>query len=73
MKKKLIALLAGALLTTAMAGNALAAFADFDLIRVVYQRSGGTVEVGTWTGKLSDALKARTGGRGVVPPRPVRR
>jgi len=58
MKKKLIALLAGALLTTAMAGNALAAFADFDLIRVVYQRSGGTVEVGTELGSVSTLLAA---------------
>jgi len=58
MKKKMIALLAGALLTTAMAGNALAAFTDFDLIRVVYQRSTGTVEVATELGDINTLLAA---------------
>jgi hypothetical protein len=56
MKKKMIALLAGALLTVALAGNAMAAFENFDLIRIAYQTAGGTAEVATDLGSLSSIL-----------------
>lgn len=57
MKKKLIALFAGALMTVAMAGNALAYFgdvtgSDYVLTRVVYD-ANGTVEVGTDLGNVN--------------------
>lgn len=53
MKKKLIALLAGALMTVAMAGNALAYFeSEYTLVRVVYD-SAGTLEVATDLGTVS--------------------
>ncbi len=54
MKKKMIALLAGALLTMA-ASNAMAAFAVGDLYRVVYNRAG-SVEVATDLGSISSLL-----------------
>ena len=56
MKKKMIALLAGALMSVAMSGSAFAFFGTVsgdtnDLIRVVYD-STGTVEVATDLGAL---------------------
>ncbi len=55
MKKKMIALLASALMTLS-ASSAFAAFADLELIRVVYQRSGGTVEAATDLGNVNTLL-----------------
>jgi hypothetical protein len=55
MKKKIIVLLAGALMALS-ASSAFANFTDGDLIRVVYQRSTGTVEVATDLGSLSTLL-----------------
>jgi hypothetical protein len=55
MFKKLATILAAAMLTMA-AGNAFASFSDGDLIRVVYERTGGTVEVATDLGSLSTIL-----------------
>jgi hypothetical protein len=55
MKKKMIALLAGLMLTLS-AGSAFASFGDLDLIRVVYQRDGGTVEVATELGNVASLL-----------------
>lgn len=52
MKKKMIALLAGALMTSALAGNAFAAFGDLHLYRVVYN-SSNKVELGTDLGTFS--------------------
>ncbi len=57
MKKKMIALLAGAMMFAAMSGNAFAYFGtgnsnNFDLVRVVYD-STGTVEVGTDLGNIN--------------------
>jgi hypothetical protein len=62
MKKKLIALLAGALLTVAMAGNALAYFgdvtgSDYVLTRVVYD-ANGTKEVATDLGTVNSLTGA---------------
>jgi hypothetical protein len=62
MKKKLIALFAGALLTLAMAGNALAYFnSEYTLVRVVYD-SAGTVEVATDLGTVSGSTVTLTNG-----------
>ena len=55
MKKKIIALLAGAMLTLCAAGNALANFDNGDLIRVVYNHAG-TVEVATDLGSISSLM-----------------
>jgi len=55
MKKKMIALLAGALLTSALAGNAMAAFGDLELTRVVYDANS---EVATDLGSVT-ALTAQ--------------
>ncbi|TWJ16692.1 VPLPA-CTERM sorting domain-containing protein [Geobacter argillaceus] len=55
MKKKMIALLAGALMTLA-ASNAMAAFGNAELVRVVYNHLG-TVEVATDLGNI-DAIIA---------------
>ncbi|MCM2356599.1 MAG: PEP-CTERM sorting domain-containing protein [Geobacteraceae bacterium] len=63
MKKKLIALLAGALLTVAMAGNALAYFEQGHIIRVVYNQSTMT-EVATDLGAASTVLAGGTFGGG---------
>lgn len=63
MKKKMIALLAGALMTLG-ASNAMAYFADGDLIRVVYD-SAGTFEQATDLGSitaLSSASNLTIGG-----------
>jgi hypothetical protein len=60
MKKKLVALLAGALLTSAMAGNALAYFTGDDLIRVVYSATTG-VEVATDLGSIATLLTSAPG------------
>lgn len=59
MKKKMIALLAGALLTLGMAGNAMAYFTSSsdDLFRVVYNSSTG-VEVATDLGSIATLLAA---------------
>lgn len=51
MKKKLIALMAGALLTTAFAGNAMAYFTDMSLVRVVYNLNTN-VEIDTDLGTI---------------------
>ena len=61
MKKKMIALLAGALMTAAMAGNAMAYFENDHLIRVVYDKSINT-EVATDLGKVQDILAAASKG-----------
>jgi hypothetical protein len=61
MKKKMTALLAGALMTVAMAGNALAYFEQDHLIRVVYDKSINT-EVATDLGKVQDILAAAKNG-----------
>jgi hypothetical protein len=55
MKKKMIALLAGALMMIS-ASSAFAAFSDLELIRVVYQRTGGTVEAATDLGNVNTLL-----------------
>ena len=59
MKKKMIALLAAALLTVAFAGNAMAAFENYDLVRIAYQTAGGTAEVATDLGSIA-SLQAGT-------------
>jgi hypothetical protein len=56
-KKKLAVLLAAAMLTLGAAANAMAYFADGDLIRVAYVR-GGTTEVATDMGSISSLLAA---------------
>lgn len=61
MKKKMIALLAGALMTVAMAGNALAYFEQDHLIRVVYDKAAMT-EVATDLGKVQDIIAAAKNG-----------
>jgi len=62
MKKKLIALLAGALMTVAMAGNALAYFeSEYTLIRVVYD-AAGTIEVATDLGTVNGSTVNLTNG-----------
>lgn len=55
MKKKMIALLAGALMAMS-ASSAFAAFADLDLVRVYYERTTGTVEVATDLGNVNTLL-----------------
>lgn len=60
MKKKLIALLAGALMTVAMAGNAFAAFEELHLIRFVY---GASNEVATDLGSVTSLVA--NGGTGL--------
>ena len=45
-----------ALLALGMAGSAFAAFQDLELIRVVYQRSGGTIEAATDLGNVNTLL-----------------
>jgi len=54
MKKKMIALLAGALMTLS-ASSAFAAFSDLSLVRVVYQGSTA-LEVATDLGNINDLL-----------------
>lgn len=61
MKRKMIALLAGAMMTVAMAGNALAYFEQDHLIRVVYDKSINT-EVATDLGKVQDIIAAAKSG-----------
>jgi hypothetical protein len=56
MKKKMIVILAGALLAIGMTGNAFASFTNDDLIRVVYQTAGGTAETATDLGSISSLL-----------------
>jgi len=53
MKKKIVTLLAGALLTTALAGNAMAAFESLELTRIAY---GTTNEVATDLGSVTSLL-----------------
>src|SRR6266568_3846030 len=53
MKKKMTALLAGALLSVAFASNAMAAFTDLSLERFVY---GSTNEVATDLGNVNSLL-----------------
>ena len=60
MKKKMIVILAGALLTMGMAGNAMAYFSGDDLIRVVYNTTT-SVETATDLGSVA-ALMAATSG-----------
>jgi hypothetical protein len=64
MKKKLVALLAAALLTVSFAGNAMALWAEGDLIRVVYDNKGSN-EVATDLGSLSTVSAGGTYGGGV--------
>src|SRR6266516_3691618 len=52
MMKKLVTIIAAALLTMGLAANAMASFNDGDLIRVVYNH-GGSVEVATDLGSIS--------------------
>lgn len=61
MKKKMIALLAGALMTVAMAGNALAYFEQGNLVRVVYDKTLMT-EVATDLGSMSSIINAAKNG-----------
>ncbi|ABB31686.1 protein of unknown function DUF1555 [Geobacter metallireducens RCH3] len=61
MKKKMIALLAGALMTAAMAGNAMAYFEQDHLVRVVYDKTVMT-EVATDLGKVQDIIAAAKNG-----------
>lgn len=65
MKKKMIALLAGALMTVAMSGSAFAYFGSNELIRVVYNASTGD-EVATDLGSISSLLTAATNPGGVT-------
>jgi hypothetical protein len=60
MKKKMITLLAGALMTIAMAANASAYFEQGNLIRVVYDKSIN-MEVATDLGSISSILPAAGG------------
>jgi hypothetical protein len=53
MKNKMIILLAAALLTSALAGNAFAAFEDLNLTRIVY---GTTTEVATDLGSVASLI-----------------
>ena len=55
MKKKMIALLAGALMAMS-ASSAFAAFADLDLIRVYYERTTGTIEKATDLGNVKTLI-----------------
>lgn len=55
MKKKMIALVAGALMALS-ASSAFAAFGDMDLIRVVYQKSGGTTEIASELGNVNNLI-----------------
>lgn len=52
MKKKMITLLAGAMMTIAMAGSAMAAFTDQSLVRVIYDTTSST-EIATNLGTIS--------------------
>lgn len=52
MKKKMIALLAGAMMSIAMAGSAMAAFTDQSLVRVIYDTTSST-EIATNLGTIS--------------------
>jgi hypothetical protein len=61
MNKKMTVILAGALLTLSMAGNALAAFSGDDLIRVVYNTAGGTVENATDLGSVATLIADTSG------------
>jgi hypothetical protein len=58
MKKKLVALLAAALMTVSFAGNAMAAFVQGDLIRVVYDTVGSreyATDLGSWATLTANA------------------
>lgn len=55
MFKKLATLLAAAVFTLS-ASSAFAAFTNFDLIQVVYQKSGGTTEVATDFGNVTSLI-----------------
>ncbi len=59
MKKKMIVMLAGAMMTLS-ASSAFAAFADLSLIRVVYERTTGTVENVTDLGNVKTILAGGT-------------
>jgi hypothetical protein len=59
MKKKLAVLLAAAMLTLGAAANAMASWADGDLIRVVYNHAG-TVEVATDLGNVNNVIATNT-------------
>lgn len=54
LKKKIATVLAAAAMTLT-ASSAFAAFADLDLIRVVYERTTGTTELGTDLGVVKNA------------------
>jgi hypothetical protein len=67
MKKKLVALLAAALLTVSFAGTALAAFQTGDLIRVVYDTVGSkeyATDLGSWATLSAAAANTTVGGGG---------
>jgi hypothetical protein len=55
MKKKMIALVAGALMALSTT-SAFAAFENMDLIRVVYQKSGGTTEIASELGNVASLI-----------------
>lgn len=56
MHKKLTTSLASAALTMIFANSALAAFADLELIRVVYERTTGTTETATDLGNVKSLI-----------------
>lgn len=56
MKKKFVSILAAALFTIGMASQAMAYFDNGNLIRIVYQTSGGTAEVATDLGNFSSFM-----------------
>ena len=65
MKKKLVALLAAALMTISFAGTAMAAFTDGELIRVVYDSVGSkeyATDLGTWASVTGAANGTVVGG-----------
>ncbi len=67
MKKKLVALLAAALMTVSFAGTAMAAFVQGDLIRVVYDSVGAkeyATDLGSWA-TITGATNGTVVGGGV--------
>ncbi|AJE03234.1 hypothetical protein [Geobacter pickeringii] len=55
MKKKMIALIAGAMMSIAMAGSAMAAFTDQSLVQVIYDTTSST-EIATNLGTISSLV-----------------
>ena len=63
-KKLLITAILSTALAMTLSGNALAAFADLKLVRVVLQQSGGTTEIATDLGTVSATLAGGAFGGG---------